>query len=61
MGRDGSEPETQQAPAHDTAQARGRYACRMCDEAFRFQHELDKHEREAHPADAPPDAPIGQL
>ena len=60
MEREVSDPEIRQTPG-DGPQQNGRYACRMCEETFRFQHELDKHEREAHPAEAPPDAPIGQL
>ena len=59
MKREVSDQESR-TPGRGAAQTGARYACRMCDGTFRFQHELDKHEREAHPTDAPPDAPIGQ-
>ncbi len=61
MERQVSDPEIRRTPGDGAGQTEARYACRMCDETFKYQHRLDEHEREAHPADAPPYAPIGQL
>ncbi len=60
MRREIGDPDLRRTPGDGATRTDARYACRKCDEAFRFQHELDKHEREQHPADAPPDTPIGQ-